>query len=131
VEGACWFDDEQPHRLRYWELAPDPKKEDCGGLLKKLACKLNSPCGGFVASIATTALGAVPVKATMVAGTLGSGFQAGFSAGVGDDLGTYFNTLSTVGDVASFVPGVGTGASLAFSAPAVAYSGFNCVKSLL
>jgi hypothetical protein len=38
AEGACWFDDEQPHRLRWSDIIePDP---GCGGGLKGIGCEI-------------------------------------------------------------------------------------------
>jgi RHS repeat-associated protein len=68
VEGACWFDDEQPHRLRWSDILPPQK--DCGGLLKKIGCYLDR-CEGklltrgavmVVGGAGTTALGTFVVK---------------------------------------------------------------------
>jgi len=48
IEGACWYDDEQPHRTR-------ASGQDCGGgALKDIGCALTSPCGSFGVGVLET-----------------------------------------------------------------------------
>jgi RHS repeat-associated protein len=127
VEGACWFDDEQPHRLRWSDILP---QRDCGGILGKLGCFLTSDCGSAVVSGGELVLSFHPVGNAVALG-ITSGYaiydkvnqnNANFAV---DFQGTAGNELGIIG--ATTGDRLLGGVSVATSAISTVYYGSKCL----
>ncbi len=140
--SPCMTDEERAEQVAiakaiYYAQQADNKaaeKAKCEkSLLTKAGCFLNTPCGGLVGSVITTALGAIPgshvlAKTGLATGAVGGAFQGGLAAGTGDEAGAAANALSAIGDALAVTGAGGVILSLATSGPSVVVSGYHCRK---